>query len=80
MITDRIRNGALGNTHAAGPRQSLWATIDTALGNLVTTMLLWQDRARQRRLLLGLDDQALRDFAASRADATNEGAKPFWRP
>lgn len=34
--------------------------------------------ARERRALLQLGDMALKDFAASRADAWNEGGKPWW--
>ena len=34
--------------------------------------------ARQRRALLKLGDSALKDFGASRADALNEGTKPWW--
>lgn len=34
--------------------------------------------ARQRRALLRLDDAALKDFAASRADAWHEGGRPWW--
>jgi len=39
----------------------------------------WHFRARERRQLLSLSDRALQDFGASRADADNEGGKPFWR-
>jgi uncharacterized protein YjiS (DUF1127 family) len=80
MITDRIWNGAFSDRDRAALPQSLWARVDMALGNLVTTMLVWQDRARQRRALLGLDDQALHDFGVSRAEATSKGDKPFWLP
>ncbi|MEI9898844.1 MAG: hypothetical protein WDN31_00525 [Hyphomicrobium sp.] len=34
--------------------------------------------ARQRRALLKLGDSALKDFGASRADALNEAARPWW--
>jgi len=34
--------------------------------------------ARQRRALLRLGDSALKDFGASRADAWNEAARPWW--
>lgn len=34
--------------------------------------------ARERRALMRLDDNALKDFGASRADALNEGAKSWW--
>lgn len=34
---------------------------------------------RQRRDLLALDDAMLKDIGISRADALQEGNKPFWR-
>ena len=34
--------------------------------------------ARQRRALMRLGDQALKDFGASRADAWQEGGRPWW--
>jgi uncharacterized protein YjiS (DUF1127 family) len=46
---------------------------------MINTLLDWQDRARERRALLGLGDRALQDFGASRADAAAEGDKPFWQ-
>lgn len=39
----------------------------------------WQQRARQRRQLAGLDDWQLEDIGISRAEAQREAAKPFWR-
>jgi uncharacterized protein YjiS (DUF1127 family) len=80
MITDRIRNGSLGKQHRTGLQQSLWLKMGVIVGNPVTTMLVWRERARQRRELLGLNDHALHDFGVNRADATSEGDKPFWRP
>ena len=34
--------------------------------------------ARQRRALMQLGDLALKDFGASRADAWQEGGRPWW--
>ena len=34
---------------------------------------------RQRRQLLQLDDVMLRDLGVTRADASGEAGKPFWR-
>jgi uncharacterized protein YjiS (DUF1127 family) len=39
----------------------------------------WWSRARSRRALLGLSDAMLKDVGLSRADAWQEGRKPFWR-
>jgi uncharacterized protein YjiS (DUF1127 family) len=40
---------------------------------------VWLERARQRRALLRLPDALLEDIGISRADAWQEGTKPFWR-
>jgi len=59
-------------------RDAVSAAVDS-VSTMINTLLDWQDRARQRRALLGLGDGALQDFGASRADASAEGDKPFWR-
>ena len=45
-----------------------------------TALLIWLDRARQRRHLARLDDRMLRDIGLDRASIGQEIAKPFWRP
>lgn len=40
----------------------------------------WQQRHRGRRALLQLDAWLLQDLGYSRAAATREARKPFWRP
>lgn len=42
--------------------------------------LMWRERARSRRILLGLDDRMLRDIGIDRATARHEGSQPFWKP
>jgi uncharacterized protein YjiS (DUF1127 family) len=79
-ITDRMRDESLGiqrRTFRHPPRR---ADAGAIVSNLVTNLLVWRERARERRQLLSLSDRALKDFAASRADASREGDKPFWRP
>jgi uncharacterized protein YjiS (DUF1127 family) len=49
------------------------------LDRLVQTLLLWHERARQRRHLQDLSDHMLRDIGLSRADVLAETDKPFWR-
>jgi uncharacterized protein YjiS (DUF1127 family) len=39
----------------------------------------WTERNRQRRALLALSDTMLKDIGVSRADALQEGEKPFWK-
>jgi uncharacterized protein YjiS (DUF1127 family) len=38
-----------------------------------------QERRRQRRALMMLDDRLLKDVGISRLDAEREATKPFWR-
>ena len=42
-------------------------------------LLLWRERARQRRQLRTLNDRMLRDIGLTRADVIAESSKPFWR-
>jgi uncharacterized protein YjiS (DUF1127 family) len=78
-ITHRARDGFFGDDRKATSHRSAWAAAGGAIGTLVTTLLDWQERARERRQLLALGDRALQDFGRSRADAAGEGDKPFWR-
>ena len=39
----------------------------------------WRARARERRHLSTLSDFMLKDIGVSRADASREFEKPFWR-
>lgn len=63
-------------THVAGA--SLARILLEPL-RLVAQLDAWVDRRRQRRALLGLNDDLLKDIGVSRADAFREAAKPFWR-
>jgi len=47
--------------------------------NLLDVLFLWSERARQRRLLAGLDERMLKDIGLSRTDVSHETGKPFWR-
>jgi uncharacterized protein YjiS (DUF1127 family) len=42
------------------------------------TLLLWQERRRQRRALGSLNDHILKDLGLSRSDAGRESQKRFW--
>ena len=46
---------------------------------LMVRLLLVEERRRQRRALLSLDDRLLKDIGRSRADVEQECGKPFWR-
>ena len=45
----------------------------------VDTVLTWHERARERRQLMQLIDRMLSDIGISRAEASGEAEKPFWR-
>jgi uncharacterized protein YjiS (DUF1127 family) len=45
----------------------------------LATLMQWRERARQRRALQEMSDHMLRDIGISRAEASGEAAKPFWR-
>jgi uncharacterized protein YjiS (DUF1127 family) len=58
-------------------RDASWAR---RVEGLVTLLLTWQQRARDRRQLESLSDHMLRDIGLTRADVFAEASKPFWRP
>lgn len=47
--------------------------------NLLDLLLVWQERAAQRRALTQMDRHMLKDIGISRAAALDEARKPFWR-
>ncbi len=61
------------------PLHRLVATGRSVFTGISRTLLLWQDRARQRAHLASLDHRMLRDIGLSRADVAGEASKPFWR-
>lgn len=54
------------------------ATRSDVFNWLMETLLIWQERAAQRRALRELNDHMLKDIGLSRADAFREADKPFW--
>ena len=46
---------------------------------MLDAYLAWVEVSRQRRALLALSDDMLKDIGISRAQADIEGSKPFWR-
>jgi uncharacterized protein YjiS (DUF1127 family) len=58
-------------------RDRSWAD---GVQRLVTLLLTWQQRARDRHQLQSLSDYMLRDIGLTRADVFAEASKPFWRP
>ena len=63
---------------ALAPRAWLEAPL-TLARRALDTVLMWQERERQRRQLMSLDARILTDMGMSRADAVAEYDKPFWR-
>lgn len=43
-------------------------------------LIVWQQRAHDRRRLLAMSERHLSDIGLSRADILREANKPFWRP
>ncbi len=60
--------------------RELTQALQRFAANVFTTVLEWQERARQRRRLSELDDRMLKDIGLSRADVHREIEKPFWMP
>ncbi len=63
---------------AAGRSFGILRSVGAVLGAAAVTVLDWQRRARERRMLLGLDARMLRDVGLTPADAEREARKPFW--
>jgi uncharacterized protein YjiS (DUF1127 family) len=66
----------VNRTPAPAPRLPFFALV-VALFHLLST---WCDRARERRHLLQLGDEMLKDIGVSRVDVEREYSKPFWLP
>lgn len=75
-MADRVRLRATG---ASLSGRTLRIALGAAAQAVSTTLMVWHERACQRRQLLGLGDAALKDFGATRAGAACEAEKPFWR-
>jgi len=60
-------------------RMPLARHLKDAVTAVFDRLLAWQDRARSRRMLRGLDDHMLRDIGIDRSVAEAEGSMPFWR-
>ncbi|MBI1244892.1 MAG: DUF1127 domain-containing protein [Alphaproteobacteria bacterium] len=62
-----------------GAWRAAFSAVGVAVSTSVVALAIWQDRARARARLEGLDDSALKDMGLSRADVSREIEKPFWR-
>jgi uncharacterized protein YjiS (DUF1127 family) len=70
--------GKIGMERDARRAMPLASTLRKGGVWLVLALLRWQELAQQRRRLLALDDRMLKDIGITRADASREGARPFW--
>ncbi|HSA79397.1 MAG TPA: DUF1127 domain-containing protein [Geminicoccaceae bacterium] len=68
----------LSSGHAV-PCPAASVPLQGRLNRFVQTLLLWHERARQRRHLQELSDHMLRDIGLTRTDVLAEAYKPFWR-
>ena len=50
------------------------------VARVVEALALWRDQARQRRILVALDERMLSDIGSSRAATKRKSDKPFWCP
>ena len=57
----------------------LRAAVRHAFVRVVEALVAWHDRARERRSLMELSDQMLRDIGISRAQALGAAARASWR-
>ncbi len=68
---------------AANPRTRRDSPVEVfgaVIARAVNTLLDWQERAGQRRLLSALGPDGIKDVGLDPADAYREASKPFWRP
>ncbi len=67
----------------AGPRRPTAASFGKffieAAARALRTLLIWQERDRQRHALAQLDARMLKDVGLSRAEVALELRKPFWQ-
>jgi uncharacterized protein YjiS (DUF1127 family) len=59
--------------------QGSMVLLGQVLDRAASRLLLWFERARQRRDLARLDDRMLRDIGVGRGAAWSESQKHFWQ-
>ena len=64
--------------HKSGVQAAMTPAKSGAVTRFFTFLAHAGEVARQRRALMQLGDQALKDFGASRADVWHEGGRPWW--
>jgi uncharacterized protein YjiS (DUF1127 family) len=66
-------------TERAGRAARFRILLGRTLFRLAAHVMSWDQRRRDRRWLVRLDDQALRDLGIDRATVENDSTMPFWR-
>jgi uncharacterized protein YjiS (DUF1127 family) len=64
--------------HGGPPAIGPVGMLRTAGTRLLHELLGWWELAQQRHRLLSMDDRMLKDIGLTRADALQEGMRPFW--
>ena len=72
-------HSGLPGSSGAGQAVSGLRNVGGWVTRVIDLLLDFQERARQRRHLSGLDDHLLRDIGVSRSDVDAEVTKPFWK-
>jgi uncharacterized protein YjiS (DUF1127 family) len=67
--------GAPSPRYFAPPGVGFRSAVREGFVRIVEALLAWHDRARERRSLMELSDQTLRDIGISRAQALGEAAR-----
>ena len=75
VITDAQCEHRIGQEHQG----SSFLHEQNILIRALDAVFTWQQRARERRALMRLDERALHDLALTRDSADAEASKPFWR-
>jgi uncharacterized protein YjiS (DUF1127 family) len=69
---------APATTH--GQAESQPVRLRDIVAAVIEQVMVWHERARQRRQLQSLSDHMLHDIGLGRGDVAAETSKPFWRP
>jgi uncharacterized protein YjiS (DUF1127 family) len=65
--------------YRALPEVRLRSAVRPGLARLAQRLLAWNDRTRERRELMELSDEMLRDLGLPSAAESRQAARPFWR-
>jgi uncharacterized protein YjiS (DUF1127 family) len=85
VLWQTARGGASGEakrmwsiTPAMSRRRPGLARITRRIWHLILVLELALDVRRERRMLLRMDDRALKDIGCNRGEAYGEAHRPFW--